>query len=132
VLWNLVHNAIKFTDAGGCVTIHSQHANGYLEIAVQDSGRGIGPGFLPHVFERFRQEDASSSSPTAGLGLGLSIAKHLVELHGGTIQAWSPGLGAGSTFVVRMPVTLAAAHKATPGATRSGGVLPASASAPVA
>jgi signal transduction histidine kinase len=71
---------------------------------VQDTGRGIGPEFLPYVFERFRPEDVSMTGRTAGLGLGLSIAKHLIELHGGTIQAWSGGSGAGSTFIVRIPV----------------------------
>jgi PAS domain S-box-containing protein len=104
VLWNLVHNAIKFTDPGGRVEIRAQQSGGHLEVAVQDNGRGIGPAFLPHVFDRFRQEDASFTGRTGGLGLGLSISKHLVELHGGTIQAWSDGAGKGATFHVRIPL----------------------------
>jgi PAS domain S-box-containing protein len=105
VLWNLVHNAIKFTEQHGRVEIRIQQVEGQLEISVQDNGRGIGPEFLPHVFERFRQEDASLSGRAAGLGLGLSITRHLVELHGGSIQARSAGPGTGSTFVVQIPTT---------------------------
>ena len=105
VLWNLVHNAIKFTTKGGRVEIRIRQNGGQLEIAVQDSGRGIAPDFLPYVFERFRQEDASTTRGAAGLGLGLSISKHLVELHGGTIQASSDGLGSGATFMVAIPAT---------------------------
>jgi PAS domain S-box-containing protein len=104
VLWNLVHNAIKFTAHGGRVEIRLQSIDGHLQIVVQDNGRGIAMDFLPHIFERFRQEDASPSRGTGGLGLGLSIAKHLVELHGGTIEAASAGSGRGATFVVRVPI----------------------------
>jgi PAS domain S-box-containing protein len=103
VLWNLVHNAIKFTSAGGRVEIRVQQADGHVQIVVHDNGRGISPEFLPHVFERFRQEDATPTRVASGLGLGLSIAKQLVELHGGTIEAGSAGLGGGSTFVVTIP-----------------------------
>jgi PAS domain S-box-containing protein len=108
VLWNLVHNAIKFTPAGGHVAIRGQKAHGTLEIAVEDDGRGIGAEFLPHLFERFRQEDTTPTGRTAGLGLGLSITKYLVELHGGTVQALSSGVGTGATFIVRIPTTPAA------------------------
>jgi PAS domain S-box-containing protein len=108
VLWNLVHNAIKFTPGGGRVEVRLQHAGSTLELTVTDTGCGIGADFLPHVFERFRQENSHIAGRTAGLGLGLSIAKYLVELHGGTIQAWSPGPGAGATFQVRIPATSAA------------------------
>jgi PAS domain S-box-containing protein len=104
VLWNLIHNAIKFTPAQGRVAINVHRADGEIQIAVVDTGRGISPSFLPHVFERFRQQDASSTRATFGLGLGLSIAKQLVELHGGTIVAHSEGEGRGSTFIVRLPV----------------------------
>jgi PAS domain S-box-containing protein len=103
VLWNLVHNAIKFTPAGGRVEIHVRSVEGRLEIVVQDTGQGIARDFLPHVFERFRQEDASHAREKFGLGLGLSIAKHLVELHGGTIKAFSHGAGQGSRFEVEVP-----------------------------
>jgi PAS domain S-box-containing protein len=104
VLWNLVHNAIKFTPNQGRVDIHIHRVNGDLQIRVQDNGRGITPSFLPHVFERFRQQDGSSTRAAFGLGLGLSIAKEIVELHGGTISALSPGDGQGATFIVRVPV----------------------------
>jgi PAS domain S-box-containing protein len=103
VLWNLIHNAIKFTPAQGRVEISVHRTDGDIEIAVVDTGRGISPSFLPHVFERFRQQDASSTRATFGLGLGLSIAKQLVELHGGTISAHSDGEGCGARFVVRLP-----------------------------
>jgi PAS domain S-box-containing protein len=103
VLWNLVHNAIKFTAKGGRVDIRIREEHGELNIAVHDTGRGIAPDFLPHVFERFRQEDGSSTRGAGGLGLGLSISKHLVELHGGTIDASSAGAGEGATFIVQIP-----------------------------
>jgi signal transduction histidine kinase len=110
VLWNLVHNAIKFTPKGGRVEIHLQRvAAGGVQVTVQDNGQGIAPSFLPHVFERFRQQDSSSSRVTSGLGLGLSIARHLVELHGGTITARSAGDGCGATFVVHFPAAVPAA-----------------------
>jgi hypothetical protein len=103
ILWNLIHNAIKFTPAQGRVEINVRRVDGEIQISVVDNGRGISPSFLPHVFERFRQQDASSTRETFGLGLGLSIAKQLVELHGGTISAHSEGEGRGATFVVRLP-----------------------------
>lgn len=103
ILWNVVHNAVKFTERGGRVEIRADKREDALEILVQDTGRGIRADFLPHLFERFRQEETSPSTRAGGLGLGLSIARHLVELHGGTINAWSGGTGAGATFVVRIP-----------------------------
>ena len=98
-----MHNAVKFTPAGGRVHVHVQAGDDAIAVGVTDSGRGIAPAFLPHVFERFRQEDPSSTREASGLGLGLSIARHLVELHGGTIQAFSDGQGAGSSFRVQLP-----------------------------
>ncbi len=103
VLWNLVHNAIKFSVADGRVDIRVQRHQHELLITVKDNGQGIAPSFLPYVFERFRQQDASPTRGVVGLGLGLSIAKHLVELHGGAISAVSAGEGQGSMFTVRIP-----------------------------
>ena len=107
VLWNLVHNAIKFTPAHGRIEIRVRRDDQHLEITVQDNGQGISPSFLPHVFERFRQQDATTTRAAFGLGLGLSIAKHLIELHGGTIAAASAGDGTGATFSVRLPIAVA-------------------------
>jgi hypothetical protein len=107
VLWNLLNNAIKFTPDGGRVEASVERLRGEVQIAVQDTGRGISPDFLPHVFERFRQEDSSTTRETFGLGLGLSIAKHLVEVHGGSIAAYSDGPGLGATFCVRLPLASA-------------------------
>jgi signal transduction histidine kinase len=90
--------------------------DGCVEIVVQDNGRGISPAFLPHVFDRFRQEHGISTSGTAGLGLGLAITRQLVELHGGTIRAWSAGTGTGATFVVRVPAASATEADVAPGA----------------
>jgi PAS domain S-box-containing protein len=103
VLWNLLHNAIKFTPRGGRVEVRVSQRRGHVEIVVQDNGHGIIREFLPHVFERFRQQDSSTTRESTGLGLGLSIARHLVELHGGTVSAFSDGEGRGATFVVELP-----------------------------
>ncbi len=103
VLWNLLSNAIKFTPSGGSVEVSLRPAGDALEIAVSDTGQGIAPEFLPHVFERFRQADSSVTRLHSGLGLGLAIARHLVELHGGTIRAESKGSGQGATFTVKLP-----------------------------
>jgi signal transduction histidine kinase len=103
VLWNLLHNAIKFTPAGGRVDVRVGKRDGHVSIVVQDTGHGITREFLPHVFERFRQQDSSTTREAPGLGLGLSIAKHLVELHGGTIRGLSDGEGTGATFIVELP-----------------------------
>ena len=104
ILWNLLHNAVKFTRAGGRVDVATTAAEGCVRIVVNDTGQGIAPDFLPYVFDRFRQADPSTTRGSWGLGLGLSIAKHLVELHGGSIAASSPGLDAGATFTVELPV----------------------------
>jgi CheY-like chemotaxis protein len=103
VMWNLLSNAIKFTPRGGTVTVVLERSSSHVEINVTDTGRGIGPDFLPFVFERFSQ--AETSRKTGGLGIGLSIVKHLAELHGGTIRAKSKGIDQGSTFVVSLPCT---------------------------
>jgi signal transduction histidine kinase/CheY-like chemotaxis protein len=104
VAWNLVSNAIKFSTRGGTVRVRLRRSGGQAEISVQDDGLGIKPEFLPHVFERFRQADSSSTRPHGGLGLGLAIVRHLVELHGGSVEVSSPGEGKGSTFTVRLPL----------------------------
>lgn len=109
IVWNLLSNAVKFTPAGGRITTTLERINSHLEISVSDSGEGIVAEFLPHVFDRFRQQDSSTMRKHQGLGLGLSIVKQLVELHGGSVRATSPGQGQGATFVVSLPV--AAAHK---------------------
>src|SRR5215472_5217732 len=117
VIWNLLSNAVKFTPRGGQVTIGVDRAESQARIQVVDSGRGIDPAFLPHIFERFRQADASTTRSEGGLGLGLAIVRHLVELHGGTVGVESAGFGQGSTFTVRLPLRavslpVAAAHPA--------------------
>jgi PAS domain S-box-containing protein len=103
VLWNLLTNAIKFTPVGGLIRVTAATAGEQVELRVSDSGEGIEPEFLPHVFERFRQADSSPTRRHGGLGLGLAIVKQLVESHGGSVQAESAGLGQGATFVVRLP-----------------------------
>lgn len=114
VFWNLLTNAVKFTPKDGRVTVKLARVDSHLEIGVADSGEGIDPGFLPHVFERFRQADASTSRRYGGLGLGLSIVKQLVEAHGGTIRATSAGNGKGSTFTVTLPVMAVHAYPIEP------------------
>jgi signal transduction histidine kinase/ActR/RegA family two-component response regulator len=104
VIWNLVSNAIKFTERGGRVEVRMRRGDRHVEIAVRDSGQGISPEFLPHVFERFRQADSSTTRVHGGLGLGLAIARQLVELHGGSLRANSAGLGHGATFTVLLPM----------------------------
>ena len=106
VVWNLLSNAIKFTPKGGRVQVLLGRADSYVEVVVSDTGRGISPELLPHVFERFRQADAAPDRQHAGLGLGLAIVRHLVELHGGTVRAESAGEGHGATFTVRLPLTI--------------------------
>ena len=104
VVWNLISNAIKFTPARGRIEIQSRHADSQIEISVSDTGIGINAEFLPHVFERFSQADSSTTRAGSGLGLGLAIVRHLVELHGGTVSAVSEGDSRGATFIVRFPV----------------------------
>jgi CheY-like chemotaxis protein len=104
VVWNLLSNAIKFTPRGGRVQIRSERVNSHLEIVVSDTGQGISPDFLPHVFDRFRQADQKTSRQHGGMGLGLAIVRHLVEMHGGTVSANSEGEGKGATFTVSLPI----------------------------
>ncbi|PSB02754.1 response regulator [Merismopedia glauca] len=104
IVWNLLSNAIKFTPNGGQVMIELEQINDMAQIKVTDTGKGISSDFLPHIFESFRQEDASITRQHGGLGLGLAIVYNLVEAHGGTISAASPGLGQGATFTVRLPL----------------------------
>ena len=104
VIWNLLSNAVKFTPPSGRVTVGVSRIESQARIQVTDTGRGIDPVFLPHIFERFRQADSSTTRSEGGLGLGLAIVRHLVELHGGTVQAESPGFDLGSTFTVRLPL----------------------------
>lgn len=104
VFWNLLANAIKFTPAGGRVTVGLQRINSEVQIEVTDTGQGITAEFLPFVFDRFRQADSTSTRQHGGLGLGLAIARHLIEIHGGTIEATSRGTGQGATFTVRLPL----------------------------
>jgi PAS domain S-box-containing protein len=103
VVWNLLSNGVKFTSKGGLVQVTLQRINSHVEIVVKDTGIGINPDFLPHVFDRFRQADGSTTRNYGGLGLGLAIVRHLVELHGGTAWAESPGEKQGSSFTVRLP-----------------------------
>jgi CheY-like chemotaxis protein len=103
IFWNLLSNAVKFTPQGGQVEIRLAQAPSQVEIQVKDTGVGIRADFLPYVFDRFRQADSSITRVHGGLGLGLALVRHLVELHGGTIQAQSPGEGQGATFTVRLP-----------------------------
>jgi len=108
VVWNLLMNAVKFTPKGGRIQVHLQRVNSHVEIVVADSGQGIADTVLPFIFDRFRQADSSSTRAYSGLGLGLALVKHLVELHGGTVEAQSPGEGQGATFVVKLPLMIAA------------------------
>jgi len=109
VIWNLVSNAVKYTPEGGQVRVRLAPAGSAAELTVSDTGRGISPEFLPHVFERFRQADSSTTRRHGGLGLGLTIVEHLVKLHGGTVRAASEGEGRGSCFTVTLPLASAEA-----------------------
>jgi CheY-like chemotaxis protein/anti-sigma regulatory factor (Ser/Thr protein kinase) len=104
IVWNLLSNAVKFTPAGGRVSLELTRDEGCIQLCVRDTGVGIPPQFLPHVFERFRQADSSTTRAHGGMGLGLAIVRDLVELHGGSIEARSGGIDRGATFVVRFPV----------------------------
>ena len=104
VLWNLVINAVKFTPKGGRVHIIIERSNSHVDLSVTDSGQGIAPEFLDQVFDRFRQADSSTTRPHGGLGLGLSIVKHLTELHGGSVRVASGGVDRGSTFTISLPL----------------------------
>jgi CheY-like chemotaxis protein/anti-sigma regulatory factor (Ser/Thr protein kinase) len=104
VVWNLLSNAVKFTPKGGRVQVRLERVNSHVEITVADTGKGIVPEFLPHVFDRFRQADQTTTRTHGGLGLGLAIVRQLVELHGGTAHVESEGEGQGTTFTVSLPL----------------------------
>jgi PAS domain S-box-containing protein len=108
VVWNLLSNAAKFTPAGGTITVRLERSNGHMKLAVSDTGQGIHPGFLPYVFDRFRQADGTTNRVHGGLGLGLAIVRHVVELHGGGVQVASDGEGQGATFTVWLPLAAGA------------------------
>ena len=107
VIWNLLSNAVKFTQKGGRVQVTLEQLDSHVLITVSDTGKGIAPGFLPYVFDRFRQADSSITRLHGGLGLGLAIVRQLVDLHGGSVQAQSPGEGQGATFSLQLPVIIA-------------------------
>jgi PAS domain S-box-containing protein len=107
VVWNCLSNAVKFTPSGGSVRVQLERRDAIAQITISDTGGGIDPEFLPHVFGRFQQADGAMTRSHTGLGLGLAIARHLVEIHGGTIEAASDGIGLGSTFTVMLPITRA-------------------------
>ena len=117
VVWNLLSNAVKFTGRAGRINARIARAGGNVELTVEDTGIGIAPEFLPHVFDRFRQGDSGTTRERGGLGLGLAIARQLVEMHGGTITGSSGGVGAGATFTVTLPVTAALSEGAGPAGT---------------
>jgi signal transduction histidine kinase len=104
VVWNLLSNAVKFTPAGGRVTVRLERSDTHVEIAVSDTGGGISPEFLPFVFDHFRQADSTTTRQYGGLGLGLAIVRHLVEMHGGTVSVESGGPGQGATFTIQLPL----------------------------
>ena len=112
MIWNLLSNALKFTEPGGTIEVRLETVQETARIVVRDTGQGISPEFLPHVFERFRQNDASSARRYGGLGLGLALVRELAELHGGSVGAASDGLGKGSTFTITLPT--AGFHEANP------------------
>ena len=104
IFWNILSNAVKFTTSGGKVSIGLNYNNSQAKIQIKDTGKGISSEFLPYVFDYFRQENSSSTRNNGGLGLGLAIVRHLVELHGGKIQVESPGIDKGTTFIVEIPL----------------------------
>jgi signal transduction histidine kinase/CheY-like chemotaxis protein len=106
IVWNLVSNAVKFTPKNGRIQVRLERVDSHVEISVSDTGQGIEPEFLPHVFERFRQGDSSIARRFGGLGLGLAIVRQLVEMHGGSVAATSPGENQGATFTVRLPLAI--------------------------
>jgi signal transduction histidine kinase len=103
-VWNLLSNAVKFSPNGGTVVIELDKTDTHARISVTDTGIGIDQEFLPHVFERFRQADGSSTRAYGGLGLGLAIVRHIVEMHGGLVRAYSEGKGRGATFTIELPL----------------------------
>ncbi len=114
VVWNLLSNAIKFTPKGGRVQVLLERVNSHVEVTVSDTGIGIPPDFLPYVFDRFSQKDTSTARRYGGLGLGLAIAKQLIELHGGRLHAKSAGEGRGASFIINLPLTIHSADAEEP------------------
>jgi PAS domain S-box-containing protein len=119
VLWNLLSNAVKFTPAGGRISVVLERVNSHVEIVVEDTGSGIRAEFLPFVFDRFRQADSTITRRHRGLGIGLSIVKNLVEMHGGSVRVKSPGENQGSTFIVALPVSHVRAEEPRSGPERT-------------
>jgi anti-sigma regulatory factor (Ser/Thr protein kinase) len=117
IVWNLLSNAVKFTPRGGMVQVVLTRDDSQANVIVSDTGVGIRRDFIPHVFERFRQADASTTRRFGGLGLGLGIVRHLTELHGGTVRVQSEGEGQGATFTLALPLAISHLHA---GAERSG------------
>jgi signal transduction histidine kinase len=114
IVWNLLSNAVKFTPSGGRITVRLQAVDGAAQLQVEDTGIGIDPAFLPHAFDAFRQADSSFTRVHGGLGLGLAIVRHLVELHGGTIVAQSAGIESGAVFTLRLPLAPAETRPPSP------------------
>jgi CheY-like chemotaxis protein len=106
VFWNLLSNGVKFTPGNGYIRVVMERVNSHVEVKFADSGQGMTAEFIAHAFERFRQSESLGTQQTGGLGLGLSLAKHLIEMHGGSISAYSPGEGLGSTFTVHLPLSV--------------------------
>ena len=125
VVWNLLSNAVKFTPKDGRIEVRLEKIGSYVEIIVQDTGKGIEPEFLPYVFERFRQQDGATTRKFGGLGLGLAIVRHIVELHGGTVWADSKGENQGATFTVRLPIRAITEVKKTPSGEAGERIVPA-------
>jgi signal transduction histidine kinase len=103
VFWNLLSNAVKFTPHGGLIDVYLERSDSLAEVRIEDSGPGVPPEFLPHIFERFSQADGSSTRKHGGLGLGLAIVRHLVEIHGGTVSATNREAESGAILTVRLP-----------------------------
>jgi signal transduction histidine kinase/response regulator of citrate/malate metabolism len=120
VVWNLLSNAVKFTPKRGRIRVLVERVHSHVALIVSDSGEGIEPEFLPHVFDRFRQADQTTTRSYGGLGIGLSIVKHLVELHGGTVRAKSDGRGKGTSFIVELPLRLQSSSDSAGGRRESG------------
>jgi signal transduction histidine kinase/ActR/RegA family two-component response regulator len=124
IIWNLLSNAVKFTPKGGMVQVLLERVNSHVEVSVVDTGMGIPPEFLPHVFDRFRQADSTTTRRYGGLGLGLAIVKQLAEMHGGAIRAKSPGEGRGATFTLMLPIAVVHPEQSENGRPRSRDVEP--------
>jgi CheY-like chemotaxis protein/two-component sensor histidine kinase len=129
VVWNLLSNAVKFTSKGGKIQVRLERVDSHIELSVSDTGQGIDPSFLPHLFQRFRQADASTTRSYGGLGIGLAIVKEIVELHGGTVRAKSAGEGKGAAFIVTLPLLVL---KSSPKRSRSHPTAPSDAPVEIA